>query len=201
MNLQPNLPFAIQNVCVYCGSSGHTDESSKNIAQEIGTFLGSSKLRLIYGGGHVGLMGIVADAALAAGGEVIGIIPEYIRSKEVQHTGLTELHVVPSMHIRKNMMVEKSDAFVVLPGGFGTLDETFEVLTWRQIGLHNKPIIIYNENGFWDPLLALIENLIKKGFAPEENRNLYTVARTPEELFLALTAPIAQPADLAMKWF
>ena len=110
-------------------------------------------------------MGIVADSALKAGGKVIGIIPQHIRAQEVQHTGLTELHVVPDMHTRKRMMVEQSDAFVILPGGLGTLDETFEILTWKKLSLHNKPIIIFNDRGYWDPMLKLITHTVSEGFA------------------------------------
>src|SRR6202042_3527823 len=120
---------------------------------------------LVYGGGHVGLMGIVADTALQNGAEVIGIIPEHIRAQEVQHHGLTELHVVPDMHTRKRMMVERADAFIILPGGLGTLDETFEIITWKKLKLHSKPIIILNQHGYWDEMLALIDKMIADGFA------------------------------------
>lgn len=132
-------------------------------------------MTIVYGGGHVGLMGIVADSALKAGTKVIGIIPEHIRAQEVQHTGLSELHVVPDMHTRKRMMVEHADAFVVLPGGLGTLDEAFEILTWKKLRLHNKPIIIFNQNGYWDPLLALIDRTIQEGFASPADRVLFKV--------------------------
>ena len=140
---------------------------------------------LVYGGGHVGLMGIVADAGLKAGAEVIGIIPEHIRSKEIQHNGLTQLHVVPDMHTRKRMMVERSDAFVILPGGLGTLDETFEIITWKMLKLHSKPIIIFNFQGFWDPLLALIDNIVKEKFLSAD-LILYSVANTVDEMLKLL---------------
>ena len=145
-------------------------------------------MRLIYGGGHVGLMGIVADSVMQAKGEAIGIIPEHIRNQEVQHTGLTELHVVPDMHTRKRMMAERADAFVVLPGGLGTLDETFEIITWKKLKLHNKPVIIVNHNGYWDNLLTLIEGTIKDNFSLQSDRALYTVVTTVDELFAALAS-------------
>lgn len=192
--------MTIQSVCVYCGSSNHVDEIYKETARKVGQAIARHKLRLVYGGGHVGLMGLVADAALAEGGEVIGIIPEHIRAHEVQHKGLSQLIVVNDMHTRKNMMVEKADAFVVLPGGFGTLDESFEVLTWKQLALHNKPIIIYNAGGFWTPLLALIEHLIVKGFAPQNNRTIFKVVDTVDDLFAALSKPLDRLKGPDEKW-
>ncbi len=192
--------MSVQSVCVYCGSSNHVDEAYKKTAQDIGAALAGNKMRLVYGGGNVGLMGLMANATLAAGGEVVGIIPEHIRAHEVQHTGLTELHVVDSMHTRKNLMVEKSDAFVILPGGFGTLDETFEVLTWKQLALHNKPIVIYNVNDFWTPLLGLIDHLIKSGFAPQNNYNIFKTATTVDELIKVLCEPVGPGIAPDGKW-
>src|SRR4051812_28646019 len=154
----------VRAVCVYCGSSGKVADAYKTAAHELGIRLGSEGLRLVYGGGRVGLMGIVADASLSVGGEVIGIIPEHIQKLEVDHGGLTELHVVDSMHTRKRMMVERSDAFVVLPGGLGTLDEMFEIITWRQLRLHDKPVVIVNIAGYWDPLKILLAHLRDSGF-------------------------------------
>src|ERR1700733_1329963 len=156
-------PLPIKSVCVYCGSAHGLSERYAKTAAAASTAIAKQKMDIVYGGGHVGLMGIVADAALAAGAKVIGIIPEHIRAKEVQHTGITKLHVVPDMHTRKRMMVEQSDAFVVLPGGFGTLDEAIEIITWKKLGLHDKPIIIFNEQGFWDSLLALIKHTVDTG--------------------------------------
>ena len=192
--------MTIHSVCVYCGSSQRVDEIYKYTARKVGGAIGSQKLRLIYGGGHVGLMGVLADAALAAGGEVTGIIPEHIRTHEMQHTGLTELIVVDNMHIRKDMMAEKADAFVALPGGFGTLDELFEILTWKQIGLHTKPIIIYNEHGFWDPLLVLIEHVVSKNFAPANNREIFKVVTNIDDLFKAIFAPETTTFNPKDKW-
>lgn len=180
--------MAIQSVCVYCGSSNHVDAHYKDIAKQVGAALAARGKTLVYGGGHVGLMGLVADSALTGGGKVIGIIPEHIRAHEVQHTGLTEMHVVGNMHTRKNMMAEKADAFVALPGGFGTLDELFEILTWKQLGLHNKPIIIFDVDGFWQPLVKLIGGLIESGFAPRNNYDIFNVVTSVDEMFAALDA-------------
>lgn len=177
------------------------DESFKQIAREIGAALAQHGIRIIYGGGHVGLMGLLADSALENGGEVIGIIPEHIRAHEVQHKSLTELHVVKSMHERKSMMVERSDAFIILPGGFGTLDETFEILTWKQLRLHSKPVIIYNQNKFWDPLIGLIDNVIDRGFSPRDNYLLYDIANNIEDVFTFLPVPAGMATDPATKWF
>jgi uncharacterized protein (TIGR00730 family) len=188
------------SLCVFCGSSHHADEKYKTLASEMGTTLGERGHRVIYGGGHVGLMGAMADAALKAGAEVIGIIPEHIRVREIQHSGLTRLHVVDTMQTRKRMMARESDAFIILPGGFGTLDETFEVLTDKQLGLHNKPIVILNKDGFWDPMIALIDHLIDTGFAPRENYLMYKVVSTIEDVFPALEAPEHAPFDPMEKW-
>jgi uncharacterized protein (TIGR00730 family) len=176
----------IKSVCLYCGSSSAVPAHFKTTAHDVSTALAKQGVDIVYGGGHVGLMGIVADAALKAGGKVTGIIPEHIRAKEVQHTNLTKLHVVPDMHTRKRMMVEQSDAFIILPGGLGTLDEAFEIITWKKLGLHDKPIVIFNQQGFWDPLLALINHLADTGFAQKNDLTLYTVATTIDEVFAAL---------------
>ena len=136
-------------------------------------------------------MGIVADSAMNAGGKVYGIIPEHIRAQEVQHTGLTELHVVPDMHTRKRMMVERSQAFVILPGGLGTLDEAFEILTWKKLKLHNKPIIIVNQNGYWNTMIALIDKTIAEGFSQPPDRTLFTVVNSVEEALTLLEEPAA----------
>lgn len=192
--------MTIETVCVYCGSSVHIDPVYKQLADDVGTALAREHYRLIYGGGSVGLMGITANAALTAGGEVVGIIPEHIRSHEIQHTGLTELHVVDSMHIRKSMMFEKSDAFVILPGGFGTLEELFEVLTWKQIGLHSKPVIIFNAYHFWDPMLALIEHIIASNFAPQNNRRIFRVVTNVSEMLGALRENASESFNPEDKW-
>ncbi|MDE2029232.1 MAG: TIGR00730 family Rossman fold protein [Alphaproteobacteria bacterium] len=183
----------MSSICVYCGSSNDVAEKFKVSARKIGTEIAKRGACLVYGGGHVGLMGVVADAALAVGGSVIGIIPEHIRAKEVQHDGLTELHVVPNMHTRKRMMVERSSAFVILPGGFGTLDELFEILTWKKLSLHNKPIILFNQDGFWDPFLALVDRTIEEKFAQPSDRVLFQVVNSVEEVMDALDNYQAKP--------
>jgi hypothetical protein len=190
----------INSVCVYCGSANRVADSYKQIARTVGLALAEKHKRVVYGGGRVGLMGIVADAALSVGGEVIGIIPEHIQSREVQHTGLTELHVVENMHTRKRMMVERSDAFLVLPGGLGTLDETFEVLTWKQLQLHNKPVVIYNAEGYWDKLIKVIHQLVTSGFAQPSNLELFTVVDNIDAMFAAFDVPNLPLGDLSAKW-
>ncbi len=191
---------AIQNVCVYCGSSARVDERYKKHATDLGRMLADKKMGVVYGGGRVGLMGLVADAAMDAGGKVVGIIPAHIQSKEIEHLGLSELHVVDSMHTRKAMMAERADAYVILPGGFGTLDEAFEIITWKQLQLHEKPIIIFNDGGFWDPLLVLLDRLITSGFATEKHRTLYSVANSLDEVFQLLAAPQVKPPPPETKW-
>lgn len=174
--------MAFTSLCVYCGSANGVAQTFKDAAHKIGTELAKRKIRVVYGGGHVGLMGIVADSALQAGGTVVGIIPEHIRAGEVQHTGLTKLHVVPDMHTRKRMMVERAEGFIILPGGLGTLDEAFEIITWRKLKLHDKPIIIFNQDGYWDPMIALMESMVSEGFSQPPDRSLYKVAHTIDEL-------------------
>jgi uncharacterized protein (TIGR00730 family) len=174
------------SVCVYCGASENVKPIYKEAARAIGTVLGSNGIRTVYGGGKVGLMGIVADAALAAGGEVVGIIPQHIQSNEVAHLGLTELHVVESMHVRKRMMVDRSDAFVVLPGGFGTLDETFEIITWKQLGLHDSYVVLVNVAGYFDPLLAFVRHALSEGFLTPRHLDLFEVVDRVEDVLPAL---------------
>jgi uncharacterized protein (TIGR00730 family) len=165
----------IKSVCVYCGASNGASENFLKIATDVGRALGENGIRLVYGGGGIGLMGAVADAALAAGGEVIGIIPEHLQNAELGHRGLTELKIVDSMHTRKRMMFDLSQAFVILPGGMGTLDETFEIITWRQLGMHDKPIILVNHDDYWDPFLDLVDHVIDSGFARQAARQLFSV--------------------------
>ncbi|MFV3128397.1 TIGR00730 family Rossman fold protein [Niveispirillum sp. KHB5.9] len=160
---------SIRTVCVYCGSSDFVADSFKEAARQTGEKLAENGYDIVYGGGRVGLMGIVADAGLKGGAKVVGIIPDHIKRYEVDHTGLSELIVVESMHIRKQMMVERSDAFVILPGGIGTLDEMFEIITWRQLRLHGKPVVIVNTDGFWNPLVALMEHMTETGFMRKPN--------------------------------
>lgn len=175
----------IKSVCVYCGASNGASDTFLKIATDVGRALGENGVRLVYGGGGIGLMGAVADATLAAGGEVIGIIPEHLQNAELGHRGLTELKIVDTMHTRKRMMFDLSQAFVILPGGMGTLDETFEIITWRLLGMHDKPVVIVNQDGYWSPLLELIEHCRQEGFV-SERRDLYRVVADVDEVLPAL---------------
>lgn len=157
-------------MCVYCGSSTGNDERVAAAASELGCALAADGRRLVYGGGAVGLMGVVADAALAAGGDVAGVIPRGLFSREVAHQGLTELHEVASMHERKQLMFDLSDAFVALPGGFGTLEELAEVTTWSQLGMHRKPVVLLDLDGFWQPLLQQFDRMTAAGLLKPKNR-------------------------------
>jgi hypothetical protein len=155
----------IRRLCVYCGSSPGADPRYRDAARALGAGLAASGIELVYGGGRNGLMGLVADAALAGGGAVVGVIPRHLQSRELAHLGLTELVVVDSMHGRKAAMAERADAFAVLPGGIGTLDETIEILSWRQLGLHDKPVFVIDIAGYWAPLAELFEHIVAKEFA------------------------------------
>lgn len=178
----------IQSACVYCGTGHKVSQSYKDAAAHLGTVMAREKVRLVYGGGRVGLMGIVSQACFAAGGEVVGIIPEHIQDKEVVNDDVTELHIVDSMHTRKKMMVDKSEGFIVLPGGFGTLDETFEILTWKYLGLHDKPVVFLNVDGFYDPLMKMVDHMVDSGFTPFWHRSLYQLVETAEDAIVALSA-------------
>lgn len=169
-------------VCVYCGASEQADEVYKNAAIQLGRLIGQNNLGLVYGGGRLGLMGIIASAVLENGGKVVGYTTEHLDEREGAHHGLTELHIVDSMHTRKLKMSELADAFVILPGGFGTLDELFEIITWRQLNLHQKPIIILNINGYWEPLIFLMEQIIQHKFARPEHGELITVLNTVDDV-------------------
>ena len=152
------------SLCVYCGSKPGTDPAFSKAAIEVGTWIGRHGGQLVYGGGRNGLMGIVADATLAAGGQVIGVIPRALVEKEWAHTGCTELHIVETMHERKQMMAQKADAFVALPGGIGTFEEFFEVWTWQQLGYHNKPIGLLNTQQYYEPMLNFLNSAVQKEF-------------------------------------
>jgi uncharacterized protein (TIGR00730 family) len=162
-----SLAASPRAVAVFCGSRSGHDPALREAAVALGFGLAARGIRLIYGGGRVGLMGAVADAVLAGGGLVTGVIPEFLTRMEVAHTGLTELHITDSMHSRKRMMFELADAFVTMPGGYGTLDETVEIATWRQLGLHDKPVLLCNAGGWADPLLAALRATVAQGFAAE----------------------------------
>jgi len=160
----------MKSVAVYCGSSSGNQEIYTQQAREMGRELARRDLTLVYGGGCVGLMGTIADAVLAEGGRVIGVIPGFLADKELAHKGCTELHVVDTMHQRKLLMADLAEGFVAMPGGFGTLEELFEVLTWGQLGLHNKPVGLLNTQGFYDTLLALLDHMSAEAFLRSENR-------------------------------
>jgi uncharacterized protein (TIGR00730 family) len=166
-------------LCVFCGSSPGTRPAYLEAARTLGALLAERGVGLVYGGASVGLMGELADAALAGGGEAIGVIPGRLVDRELAHAGLTELHVVETMHERKALMARLSDAFAVLPGGAGTLDEFFEALTWRQLGLHSKPIGLLDVDGFFGPLLELAEHLVEEGFVQPALTALLVVERNP----------------------
>lgn len=190
---------AMRSVCVFCGSSSRTADVHRTAAAELGTLIAARGLRLVYGGGRIGLMGVLADAALAAGGEVVGVIPQFLVDLEVAHTGLTELRVVDSMHARKQTMAELADAFVALPGGFGTLEEAVEVMTWYQLGLHRKPTVLVSIAGFWEPFRELTDRFIREGFAhPDQRRSFTLVSRVDAVLDALATEPSAVGA--ALKW-
>ncbi len=181
----------LRSLAVFCGSSVGIDPVHRAAAEQLGQALAERKIRLVYGGGGIGLMGVLADAALAAGGEAVGVIPEHLLRLEVGHTGLSELITVATMHERKQRMFDLADGFAVLPGGLGSLDETFEILTWRLLHLHDKPIVVIDEAGYWQPLLALIDHAISAGFASETARDHFAVAEGVET---ALTLLAAAPA-------
>ena len=160
----------MKTICVYCGSNAGSDPAYAAQAKAVGARLAQDDIALVYGGGNVGLMGIVADAVLDNGGEVIGVIPQQLVDWEVAHRGVTRLEVVDSMHIRKARMFELSDGFVALPGGFGTLDEMFEMLTWRQLGLGRKPCAFLDVGGFWQPLMAMLDTMVRERFLHADQR-------------------------------
>ena len=170
----PNQPW--RRVAVYCGSAAGSDPAFRAEAAALGKAIAAADLGLVYGGANVGLMGAVADAALAGGAEVIGVLPKVLSGREIAHTRLTTLELVPTMHERKARMVQLADAFLVLPGGYGTLDELMEIVTWAQLGLHVKPCILINTAGYWDGLLTFLNSAVAAGFLKAENRQLLLVA-------------------------
>jgi len=188
---------ALRSVCVFCGSSSGVDPVHERVAAALGTALGERGIDLVYGGASVGLMGVVADAALAAGGRVVGVIPEGLFTREIAHRGVTELHEVATMHERKALMYDRSDAFVALPGGFGTLDELFEAVTWSQLGIHAKPAALLDVGGFWGPLVAQLDAMVDAGFLRPQNRALLGVSDTVEGVLEHLSA--AEPVHVE-KW-
>ncbi len=175
------------SVCVYCGSRHGAKPAYQAAARALGAAIGARGWQLVYGGGKVGLMGEVADAVLAAGGRVVGVIPETLKKREVGHAGLHELHVVQTMHERKQMMAERADLFIALPGGIGTLEELYEVWTWRQLAYHDKPIGLLNTEGYYDALLRFMAHTVSEGFLSPEQQQVLQVGEQPEALLDALT--------------
>jgi len=176
----------VRRLCVFCGSNSGSRPAYRESARTVGRLLAERKIGLVYGGGRVGLMGALADAALEGGGEVIGVIPRILEAREVAHSGLTKLHVVESMHERKALMTAHADAFLALPGGYGTLDELFESVTWRQLGYHDKPSGILDADGYYEGLLAYIERATADGFVHDAERATIVIDTDPEALISAL---------------
>jgi uncharacterized protein (TIGR00730 family) len=188
---------ALRSVCVFCGSSTPPDARYRDAARALGVLLARQGIGLVYGGGQAGLMGELADAALSQGGRVTGVIPAGLFSREIGNTGVTELHEVASMHERKQLMYDLSDAFVALPGGLGTLDELAEVAAWSQLGLHAKPIVLLDVDGFWEPLVAQLDRMVSTGFIKSANRQLVRLALSAAEALGVLAS--AEPPG-AEKW-
>lgn len=175
----------MKRICVFCGSSAGSQPEYRACAEQLGVELSRRKIGLVYGGGNVGLMGAIADSILEAGGEAVGVIPEHLMTREIGHKRLTKLHIVHSMHERKALMADLSDAFIALPGGFGTLEEFCEVLTWSQLGLHAKPCGIVNVLGYYTPLLAMLDHAVQERFLKPQNRALVLARDTPLGLLKA----------------
>lgn len=176
----------IKAVAVFCGSSMGNDTQIIEQASQLGAFLAKNEVKLVYGAAKIGIMGQVANGALKNKGEVIGVIPEFLKAKEIVHQGITELHTTNNMHERKLKLQELSDAFITIPGGFGTFEELFELITWAQLGLHQKPIGLLNTNGYYDALIEMLEHMVKKGFLKMENYNLLLVDSSIEGLWVKL---------------
>ncbi|NOY27720.1 MAG: TIGR00730 family Rossman fold protein [Oligoflexia bacterium] len=179
-------PF--RRICVYCASSNDVHERWRQVARETGRLLASANIAVVYGGGCVGLMGELADAALATGGQVFGVIPQRLMAAELGHDGLTELFVVDSMHARKAMMARLSDAFMALPGGFGTLEEIFEATTWTQLGYHDKPVGLVDAHGYYQPIIQFVQQATELGFIHQQDRDMLLSAETPAALLATLQA-------------
>jgi uncharacterized protein (TIGR00730 family) len=189
----------LQRLAVYCGASLGSDPGFADDARRLGTRMAQRRIDLVYGGGHRGLMGVVADSVLAGGGRAYGVIPQALVDLEVAHKGLTELHVVTSMHERKAMMTDLADAFVAIPGGIGTLDELFEAWSWNALGYHAKPFALLNEHGFWDELIAFLDTVTASGFLSPARRAQLLVARTPDEA-IDLLAAACERSEAKMVW-
>ncbi len=182
----------IKSLCVYCGSRTGNKESYKMLAEQLGRILAANHIRLVYGGGSIGLMGIVARSVMAHGGKVTGIIPRHLDIQEVGEKNITQRIVVNNMHERKRQMFDHADGFVILPGSIGTLDETIEMITWKQLHLHDKPIVLINHNGYWDPLLDMLRDIVSEGFMNNGTLSLFEVVDTAEEV-LPLLRTLPEP--------
>lgn len=176
------------NVCVFCGSGIGINPVFSEAARKLGSLFGRSSVRLVYGGGKIGLMGIIANAVIDTGGEVTGVIPRFLMEREVGHSGITTLEIVESMHQREKRMAELADAFLALPGGWGTLEELCEILTWRQLGLITQPVLLLNTAHFFDPLLDQMRLMVSEGFLKSGNLDFLLVENTPEKIFSSLTS-------------
>ena len=185
----PNAP-KLTSLCVFCGSQTGSDPVYAAAATVLGESMAAHGTDLIFGGGRVGLMGTVADAVLAGGGKIVGVIPGFLKDKEVAHARATEMLVVPDMHSRKKLMFERSDAFCILPGGVGTLDEMFEIITWRQLRLHDKPIILVNVADYWAHMISLLDSMVSMGFAYNPRHTLLTVVNRAEDVIAAAEAEL-----------
>ncbi len=190
----------MKRICIFCGANAGVRAVFSEAATSLGAMIALQSMGVVYGGGNVGLMGVLADAALAAGGEVIGVIPRSLVERELAHSDLSALYVVNSMHERKALMADLSDAFIALPGGFGTLDEFFEVLTWAQLGIHGKPCGLLNVDGYFDHLLAFLDRAVSEGLLLSHNRNMFTVDSDERRLLASLrsrgTRSIVTAGDL-----
>ena len=188
----------IKSLCVYCGSNYNGDPQLKLAVEQLAKEMTAQQIRLVFGGGSVGVMGLIADAVLAEGGKVTGVIPQFLMDKEVGHKGLTEMIVTENMHQRKQRMADISDGFLILPGGFGTLEEFFEVLTWLQLGLHKKPIGVLNIGGFYNPLFAQMDVMVEQRFLKPINRNLVINEANPQKMIALMNNFEAEPDEV---WF
>jgi uncharacterized protein (TIGR00730 family) len=189
---------ALRRLCVFCGSSSGTGDGYVDLARDLGRLLAERDIGLVYGGAQVGLMGEVADACMAAGGHATGVLPVGLFSREVPHHGLSTLHEVPSMHERKQLMYDLSDGFIALPGGLGTLEELAEVATWSQLGLHSKPVVLLDVDGFWDPLVTQLDRMVDRAFLKPSNRGLIQRSDSPEAALTLLAATTPLPSEKAI---
>lgn len=189
----------MKSVCIYCGSNSGRSDGFAETARAAGRVLAERNIDIVYGGGRVGLMGEIADAALAAGGRVLGVIPEFLALKEIAHMGLTDLHVVQSMHARKALMVKLSEGFIALPGGIGTMEELFEVWTWVQLGQHRHPVGLLNVDGYYDHLVAFLDTMTDQGFLAGDHRSALVVADRIEDMLDAFETYRAPLADVRIK--